>query len=246
MTSHKILQFCLTLIASVVLAGPAFAQSNVNPTPVSPVTNPCPRFTAGSVVHNPPALFSKNGVLTVEFSYQTTMDAAGRQLFCYMTPSGLENPTLHISPGDHLIITITNNTPAGINPMAITGPTCGTSTMDSSSVNIHFHGTNTAPVCGQDEVIKTTVNAGQTFQYNVSFPANEPPGLYWYHPHIHGQAEGAVLGGASGAIVVEGIQNVKLNVSGLRHRVLVIRDQPQVQGLDEGPGGVSMTSRIRI
>jgi len=237
MTSHKILQFCLTLIASVVLAGPAFAQSNVNPTPVSPVTNPCPRFTAGSVVHNPPALFSKNGVLTVEFSYQTTMDAAGRQLFCYMTPSGLENPTLHISPGDHLIITITNNTPAGINPMAITGPTCGTSTMDSSSVNIHFHGTNTAPVCGQDEVIKTTVNAGQTFQYNVSFPANEPPGLYWYHPHIHGQAEGAVLGGASGAIVVEGIQNVKLNVSGLRHRVLVIRDQPQVQGLDEGPGG---------
>ncbi len=174
--------------------------------------------------------------MKVKFTYQTTTDAAGRALFCYMTPEGLENPTLHLSPGDRLTITITNNTPAGTNPMAISGPNCGTSTMDSSSVNIHFHGTNVSPTCGQDEVIKTTINAGQTFQYNIFFPANEPPGLYWYHPHIHGQAEGALLGGASGAIVVDGVQNVKLNVAGLKERILVIRDQLQVQGLHEGPG----------
>jgi hypothetical protein len=63
-------------------------------TPVAPVPNPCARFTAGSVVQQPPALFSKNGVLNVEFSYQTTTDSIGRQLFCFMTPDGLENPTL--------------------------------------------------------------------------------------------------------------------------------------------------------
>jgi FtsP/CotA-like multicopper oxidase with cupredoxin domain len=28
-----------------------------------------------------------------------------------MTPSGLENPTLHVKPGDTLSITVTNNTP---------------------------------------------------------------------------------------------------------------------------------------
>jgi len=35
--------------------------------------------------------------------------------------------------------------------------------------------------------------------------------------------------------VVDGIQNVQPAVTGLRPRVLVIRDQPQLQGLAEGP-----------
>jgi FtsP/CotA-like multicopper oxidase with cupredoxin domain len=81
-----------------------------------------------------------------------------------------------------------------------------------------------SPTCHQDEVIKTTINPGQTFQYNVAFPSNEPPGLYWYHPHVHGIAEHAVLGGASGAIVVDGIQDVQPAVSGLTQRILVVRD----------------------
>jgi FtsP/CotA-like multicopper oxidase with cupredoxin domain len=69
------------------------------------------------------------------------------------------------------------------------------------------------------------INAGETFYYNVAFPANEPPGLYWYHPHIHGIAEHAVQGGASGAIVVEGVENVQPAVSELRQRILIVRDQ---------------------
>ena len=56
--------------------------------------------------------------------------------------------------------------------------------------------------CHQDEVINTVINSGETFAYDVAIPADEPPGLYWYHPHIHGIAEPAVQGGASGAIVV--------------------------------------------
>jgi hypothetical protein len=35
--------------------------------PIAPVNNPCPRFPAGSVVHNTPALFSQNGYLSVRF-----------------------------------------------------------------------------------------------------------------------------------------------------------------------------------
>ena len=52
------------------------------------------------------------------------------------------------------------------------------------------------------------VNAGDSYDYDVHFPTDEPPGLYWYRPHIHGISEAAVLGGASGAIVVDGIENV--------------------------------------
>ncbi len=227
----------LALALFALLPACAVAQTTFTPPAVAPVPNPCPRFTAGSPVINPVALFSSHGILAVNFSYQTKMDAEGRTLFCFMTPSGLENPTLHVLPGDHLVITITNNTPVGMNPMELNPPNCGSAVMDSSSVNIHYHGTNTSPTCGQDEVIKTVINTGQTFQYNVAFPSNEPPGLYWYHPHIHGIAEPAVLGGASGAIVVDGVQNVQPAVAGLRQQVLVLRDQPQVQGLSEGPGG---------
>jgi FtsP/CotA-like multicopper oxidase with cupredoxin domain len=216
----------------------AFAQ-----TPVPPVSNPCSRSTAGSVVHQPPALFSHDGVLSVRFSYQARTDAVGRTLFCFMTPDGLENPTLHVNPGDTLNITVTNNTtPSQVVeppsfPEPFDAPNCGDTTAMGSAMNIHYHGTNTTPACHGDNVVKTLVNSGSTFQYSLQFPTNEPPGLYWYHPHVHGLAETAVFGGASGALVVDGINNVQPAVAGLRHRILMIRDQRTIQNLTESGGG---------
>jgi FtsP/CotA-like multicopper oxidase with cupredoxin domain len=222
-------------MAQACLIAQASASGNAS-NRVAPVSNPCPRFTAGSAIQTPPSLSSSNGVLSVNFSYQTVTDSHGRQLYCFMTPNGLENPTLQVNPGDHLVITVTNNTSGGMNPMQLNPPNCGDSTMNTASLNIHYHGTNTSPTCGQDEVIKTIINPGETFQYNVAFPTNEPPGLYWYHPHVHGIAEHALLGGASGAIVVGGMNNVQPAVAGLPQQILVVRDQNQVQGISEGSG----------
>ena len=56
----------------------------------------------------------------------------------------------------------------------------------------------------------------------------KPPGLYWYHPHIHGFSKAQVLGGASGAIIIEGIERANPEVAGLPERVLIIRDQDLV------------------
>jgi FtsP/CotA-like multicopper oxidase with cupredoxin domain len=254
----------LTLVTWTILLG--FVVSVLVPlrasaqTPVPPVANPCSRFTAGSAIHNPPALHSQNGVLNVQFSYQTTTDLVGRQLYCFMTPSGLENPTLHVNAGDTLNITVTNNTPYSevgdpdtdetFNP-----PNCGDTVfelqnattnsqgynMTGGSMNIHYHGTNTSPGCHGDNVTKTLINPSlkpgspaSTFQYNIHFPTNEPPGLYWYHPHVHMLAEAAVFGGASGALIVDGINNVQPAVGGLTERVIVIRDLPfNVPGLSQ-------------
>jgi FtsP/CotA-like multicopper oxidase with cupredoxin domain len=233
MVSAMVPQFAVAQIAT--------SAASATPQMVQPVPNACPRFAPGSVIHQPQALFSQNGVLSVQFSYQTTTDFAGRTLYCFMTPSGMENPTLHVKPGEHLIITVTNNTPDKGFMMKLDAPNCGPggSDMRFSSLNIHYHGTNTSPTCHADEVIKTIINTGQTFQYHVVFPSNEPPGLYWYHPHVHGVADQAVLGGASGALVVDGIENVQPAVSGLRHRILVIRDQNTIQNatVPESPGG---------
>jgi FtsP/CotA-like multicopper oxidase with cupredoxin domain len=241
-------------LAVAIVFALAFAQMNaLAQTAVKPVANPCQRFAAGSVIHQPPALFSQNGVLTVQFSYQAATDSVGRQLFCFMTPGGLENPTLHVNPGDTLNITVTNNTPfseVGDTDEVFNAPTCGDTTFESQvakdsqgfnmtggSMNIHYHGTNTTPACHGDNVVKTLVNPGHTFSYSLQFPTNEPPGLYWYHPHVHGLAEAALQGGGSGALVVDGINNVQPAVANLRHRILVIRDQPTKQQLTESPGG---------
>jgi FtsP/CotA-like multicopper oxidase with cupredoxin domain len=227
----------LPLLATLIVlaaVAPAHASANIGAPPghatlashpVAPVANACARFTAGSIVQDPPALFSHNGKLKVNLSYQTTTDTDGRTLFCFMTPEGLENPTLHVHPGDHLVINMTNNTPATPLVEAINPPNCGASDLTGSSVNIHFHGTNISPTCHKDEVVHTLINSGQSFRYDVHFPADEPPGLYWYHPHAHMLVEAALQGGASGAIVVDGIQNLQPAVRHLAQRVLVIRDQ---------------------
>jgi FtsP/CotA-like multicopper oxidase with cupredoxin domain len=227
------------------------SSSSSSPTPVPLVNTACQRFAPGSVVQNPPALFSQKGVLNVQFSYQTSTDQFGRQLFCFVTPNGLQNPTLHVNPGDTLNVTVTNNTPQ-ITPTTtevFNPPDCGNTTevelnaaMTGGSMNIHYHGTNTSPACHGDNVVKTLVNPGMTFSYSLDFPENEPPGLYWYHPHVHGIAEAAVQGGAAGALVVDGINNVQPSTAGLRQRILVIRDQQTTQGLTESagntPGGI--------
>lgn len=207
---------------------------------VAQTKDPCPRFAPGSIVTQPVDLFSANGVLTVNFSYNTSLDENGNPKYCFITPDGTQSPTLHVRPGDHLIINATNNLPSpspNSMMMEVTGPNvCAAAVMNDSSVNIHYHGTNTSPACGQDEVIRTIINPGETFTYNVAFPTDEPPGLYWYHPHIHGLSEAAVQGGASGAIVVDGIESIQPAVSGLPQRILLIRDQLTPCGDDCPPG----------
>ena len=208
--------------------------------PTAVFANTCPRPAAGSVVTPPPELYSSNGVLNVQLNYFTTVDAAGRTLFCFQTLNGLESPTLHVMPGDTLNFTLSNLVPApppGSPTEVVSNPSnrCGDVTMTITSVNVHYHGTNTSPQCHSDEVIHTVINSGESFQYSVHFPADEPPGLYWYHPHLHGLAEAAVQGGASGAIIVGGIADVQPAVAGLPERVLMFRDQP-VAG-NPTPGG---------
>jgi FtsP/CotA-like multicopper oxidase with cupredoxin domain len=222
----------LFLIASLVLT--------INPRGAIAGSGSCPRFAAGSTVRNPPALYSRDGTLIVNFSYNSQEDAQGRTLYCFTTPDGTESPTLHVHPGDHLVINVKNNlpTPADSSEMAMAtnaADVCGAATMNSASVNIHYHGTNTSPTCHSDEVVHTLINPGETFRYDVAFPFDEPSGLYWYHPHVHGLSEHAVQGGGTGAIVVDGIEVLQPLVAHMPQRVLVIRDQ-EVAG-NPMPGG---------
>ena len=103
---------------------------------------------------------------------------------------------------------------------------CATGAMKATSTNLHFHGLTVPAECHQDDVMRTMIESGSApYEYKFQIPADEPPGLYWYHPHIHGFTKAQVLGGASAALVVEGIERAIPDVAGLPERIFVIRDQ---------------------
>lgn len=214
----------------------------------SAATDLCPRPAAGSVVPEPADLRSENGVLEVELAYRSFTGADGETRYCYVSNEGSQAPTLRLEPGDVLILRLKNELTAtsqsrmatgqaapmvmGANgdsiSMAVTDP-CANAKMTPQSTNLHFHGLTVPAVCHQDDVLRTMIQPGDPpFEYRFQIPANEPPGLYWYHPHIHGFTKAQVLGGASGAMIVEGIERTNRELAGLPERVMIVRDQDLV------------------
>jgi len=197
----------------------------------------CARDAAGSVVPEPADLRSKDGVLAVDLVYRSVVDASGQTRYCYIyAKDSSQAPTLRLRPGDELILSLKNELPTAM-PQAVSAHTmaahggsaaemCAGGPMTVSSTNLHFHGLMIPPVCHQDDTLRTLVEpSSPPFEYRFRIPPDQPPGLYWYHPHVHGLNKAQVLGGASGALVVEGIETANEAVSGLPERVLVIRDQ---------------------
>lgn len=187
----------------------------------------------------PADLRSQNGELTVDLTIDSYPGPNGSVRDCYVDQYGDQAPTLRLKPGDLLILRLKNDITAAAdhkltNPGAVPKPmqmtihpaACASSSVTATSTNLHFHGLTVPPVCHQDDVLKTFVNPGDpSFEYRFRIPDNQPPGLYWYHPHIHGFTKNQVLGGASGAMIIDGIESANKQVAGLPERVLVIRDQ---------------------
>ncbi len=207
---------CACLI-SVLLTGVSSAQSD-------PADLICPRSEPGAVLEQPVDLYSSKGKLEVTLHFRRATDTLGLVRYCYLSDEGEQSPTLHVRPGDRLLIHLKNDL-AAESKEAARIDACDSSLMNPDATNIHFHGTNTAPVCHQDEVIRTLVQPGQRFDYDVPIPKNAAPGLYWYHPHPHGSSESQVLGGATGALIVDGIETQVSSVAGLPEAVIMLRDQ---------------------
>ena len=208
-------------------------------------TNPqiCQRPAAGSRASQPEDLRSDHGVLKVTLKFLTAADHQGHVRYCYISEDGSQAPTLRVNPGDTLILNLENDiAPESSRPLPSPPPmqmqmqmqmpmpmqpnSCSEGKMTASSTNLHFHGLMIPPVCHQDDVLHTVVGPSSApFQYRFQIPNDQPPGLYWYHPHIHGFTKDQVLGGASGALIVEGIERINSQLAGLPERVLVIRDQ---------------------
>jgi FtsP/CotA-like multicopper oxidase with cupredoxin domain len=126
-------------------------------------------------------------------------------------------PVIRTQPGSILTVEYKNELAAQSREECVGHP-C----MDMT--NLHFHGMHVSPNAPQDDALDMLASPGQTLHYSVQVPLQQPPGLYWYHTHPHGESYVQDLDGMSGAIVVEGIERYVPEVLKMRERILVLRD----------------------
>jgi FtsP/CotA-like multicopper oxidase with cupredoxin domain len=244
-------RFVLALAAASCLVWPAPARARGHARVAD--NNVCPMPAAGSAVPEPADLRSVNGVLEVDFSYRNFPDGHGGMRYCYVYRDGSQAPNLRVHPGDWLVLRLKNE----LKPTATAGrgghdaamhmssaDACSDGAMGPWSTNLHFHGLSLPPTCHQDDVLNTYIApGGPAFEYRFQIPRDEPPGVYWYHPHVHGFSKVQVQGGASGALIVEGIEQFNKELAGMPERVLMIRDQPLINP-DAEPADTGKTKNI--
>jgi FtsP/CotA-like multicopper oxidase with cupredoxin domain len=120
----------------------------------------------------------------------------------------------------------------------------------TGATNLHVHGFAVPPVAPQDDVLTVCTDPAvgpaacgrREFTYRYQLPAGMPEGLYWYHPHVHGEVQAQMLMGLAGPIVVEGPEHDARAAAGIVERVLVVR-QTQDQDAGKTPAA-SMTAAL--
>jgi len=126
-------------------------------------------------------------------------------------------PVIRVQPGSTVNVEYTNHLAVQSKEKCLDLPCM-------NMTNLHFHGLHVSPNKPQDDVLTMMAMPGETLHYAVQVPAEQAPGLYWYHTHPHGESYQQDLDGMSGAIVVEGIDRYVPEVANMRERIMVLRD----------------------
>jgi suppressor of ftsI len=171
-----------------------------------------PRNANSFELPEPPEVTSIKGVARLSL-FVGWDEAKSLPQFEFETPNGpyFHGPTIRVNPGDTILITLKDVLP----------PAPG----DMADINLHFHGLGASPKPPADDVLGMLARPGQELHYVVRIPKNQPPGLYWYHPHVHGKTSYQVgEAGMSGAIIVNGLEHHLRGLAKMKERVIVVRD----------------------
>ncbi len=185
-------------------AGGALPQA---PAPVPPAAG------NGNPLPEPPEIDAVNGVATL--SLVASIDPrTGFPSFLY-NGSRVGAPTIRVKPGDTIVLDVANELPRGR----------GRAAFRMHELNVHFHGLGVSPMPPADDVLRTLAMPGGSLHYVVPIPLNQEPGLYWYHPHVHGETNLQVgEAGMSGAIVVQGLEHHLPGLAKMTERLIIVRD----------------------
>jgi L-ascorbate oxidase len=157
---------------------------------------------------------------------------------------------LQLYPGDHLRMRLVNHLPPA--PADATYAHGSDAMMNDmlagNPVNIHTHGLIVEPrkadatdrtygdyvyLLGYpDGKLPSMVDPDVTatdrpIQYDIYIPANHPPGLYWFHPHVHGLTINQLSEGLSGMITIGSVTDYvspPRGISSIPTRYFVLKD----------------------
>lgn len=179
----------------------------------------------------PPEIVSKDGKLDVTLTVDMVLSLNGtRNAPGYNgNPIG---PTIRIKPGDTLSVTLINNLEPSsdydhelhefvydrnsekvndVNVSIVYNRLTAVGSVYNSLygywgqnfMNLHFHGAMFDP---KIEDTREVVDGGKSKTYKFEIPEDQPPGLFWYHNHVHGTSQYSVMSGLYGFLVVEGTE----------------------------------------
>jgi FtsP/CotA-like multicopper oxidase with cupredoxin domain len=169
---------------------------------------------------------------------------------CYVIDGIAEAPTIRVKQGATLTINLRNEItnpwalvsllPSNMRDAPLGAVPKADGTLEvvpgrlhevTGRTNLHVHGFSVPPTVPQDEVLMGCVDPARgdescgrrEMTYTYPIPVDMAPGLYWYHPHVHGEVQAQMLAGLSGAIVVEGPEDRAREAAGIEDRVFIVR-----------------------
>ena len=158
-------------------------------------------------------LRSADGLLDATLTASHTTVHVGDTAFPGAVYNGdYAGPVLHVRPGDLVRLRLVNRLPF--------------------ATNLHFHGLRVSPLNRADNM-HIVVLPGATSSYVFRIPGNHPPGLFWYHDHMHPDAERHVTDGLSGAILIDGFVRQFEGLDGINQKLLVIKDYARADCSDQ-------------
>jgi FtsP/CotA-like multicopper oxidase with cupredoxin domain len=89
-------------------------------------------------------------------------DISGKEVWGESYDGDYVGPTLHLVPGEHVVLTLVNRLP--------------------TATDLHFHGLHVSP-SGSSDNPYISVPPGHSFTYHLNIPLDQPQGTFWYHDH---------------------------------------------------------------
>jgi suppressor of ftsI len=169
----------------------------------------------------PPVVRAVNGVARVAL-FVVNNPNTGQPGFRYRGVIG-DAPTIEVEPGESVDVELHNHLSTHI-PPAESMDAMGMAKTYENDVNLHFHGLGSSPQRPGDDVLTMIADPGHSLHYVIRVPANQEPGLYWYHAHVHGVVNYQVgESGLSGALIVDGLERHIPALGKMKQRLLIVR-----------------------
>lgn len=223
-TRRRALQAAATLAGSAYLS--ACARGNRFTDDQSVSDDSAVASISGATFVEPEQLRSVYGILEVSLTAAAANfpTAVAGALAYNNAPVG---PTLRLRPGERLVVELTNELEV--------------------ATNLHTHGLNVSPASPADDVF-VRIAPGETRRYEYELPNDHPSGLFWYHPHRHGDVARQVGAGLVGAIIVDDEIDDRPEISTTRERLWVLNDPSDSErgatGMDQMHGRAGDQVRV--